>query len=76
MQAMVNKFCPAAKRGEVNGVSQSLASFFRAVGPFLGGLLWGVFSGLSVPGAQLIPFIVISIITLGTAIIYHFLPSV
>ena len=56
MQAMVNRYCPASKRGEVNGTSQSLASLVRAVGPFFGGLLWGVFSGLALPGAQLIPF--------------------
>ncbi len=78
VQAMQNRFCPPSKRGEVNGVSQSLASFVRAVGPFLGGLLWGVCSGLSgsLPGAQLLPFVFISVITICTAVIYHFLPAI
>ena len=76
MQAMVNRYCPALKRGEVNGTSQSLASLVRAVGPFFGGLLWGVFSGLALPGAQLIPFAIISAITLGTALIYTFMPTI
>ena len=76
MQAMVNRYCPASKRGEVNGTSQSLASLVRAVGPFFGGLLWGVFSGLALPGAQLIPFAIISAITLATALIYIFMPTI
>lgn len=75
MQAIQNRFCPASKRGEVNGVAQSLISSVRAVGPFLGGFLWGVFSGMSFPGAQLIPFLLVSAIAFGTAVIYHFLPS-
>jgi len=60
----------------VNGTAQSLASGVRALGPFLGGLMWAVFSGLPTPGSQLIPFFIISVTAAATIIIYYFLPAI
>ena len=76
LQAIVNRFAPPSKRGAVNGTAQSLASGVRALGPFLGGLMWAVFSGLPGPGSQLIPFFIISLTAAGTIIIYYFLPAI
>jgi hypothetical protein len=75
-QAIVNRFAPPSKRGAVNGTAQSLASGVRALGPFLGGLMWAVFSGLPGPGSQLIPFFIISATAAGTISIYYFLPAI
>ena len=75
-QAIVNRFAPPSKRGAVNGTAQSLASGVRALGPFLGGLMWAVFSGLPGPGCQLIPFFIISLTAAGTITIYYFLPAI
>ena len=76
VQAIVNRFAPPSKRGAVNGTAQSLASGVRALGPFLGGLMWAVFSGLPTPGSQLIPFFIISLTAASTIIIYYFLPAI
>ena len=76
VQAIVNRFAPPSKRGAVNGTAQSLASGVRALGPFLGGLMWAVFSGLPAPGSQLIPFFIISLTAAGTITIYYFLPAI
>jgi hypothetical protein len=75
-QAIVNRFAPAAYRGAVNGAAQSMASAVRALGPFLGGVMWAVFSGLNVPGHQLFPFIIISATSVATVLLYQFLPRI
>jgi DHA1 family tetracycline resistance protein-like MFS transporter len=49
MSALVSLATPADEQGRVLGVYQSLGSLGRAVGPFLGGLLYDVVS----PGAPL-----------------------
>ncbi|CAL8468781.1 g8322 [Coccomyxa elongata] len=74
--AIVNRFAPAAYRGAVNGAAQSMASAVRALGPFLGGVMWAVFSELNVPGHQLLPFAVISATSAATVLLYQFLPRV
>jgi hypothetical protein len=76
LQAIVNRFAPPSKRGVVNGTAQSMASFVRALGPFMGGYMWAVFSGLTLPGHQLLPFAVISATAAGTILIYQFLPRI
>ncbi len=75
-QAIVNRFAPAAYRGAVNGTAQSMASAVRALGPFLGGVMWAVFSGLDVPGHQLFPFVIISVTSAATVLLYQFLPRI
>lgn len=42
--------------GAVNGASQAAASFVRAVGPALGGAMWGLSVSLPFQGHQLLPF--------------------
>ncbi|EIE22258.1 MFS general substrate transporter [Coccomyxa subellipsoidea C-169] len=74
--AIVNRFAPAAYRGAVNGTAQSMASAVRALGPFLGGVMWAVFSGLDVPGHQLFPFVIISVTSAATVLLYQFLPRI
>lgn len=76
VQAIVNRFAPAASRGAVNGAAQSMASAVRALGPFLGGVMWAVFSELDVPGHQILPFAIISATAAATVLLYQFLPHV
>ena len=60
----------------MNGTAQTLASAVRALGPALGGYMWAVFSGLTVPGHQVIPFVIISACSMSTILVYRFLPPV
>lgn len=71
----MNRFAPPGKRGEVNGTVTAMSSFVRAMGPFLGGTLWAIFSNLPFPGHQLLPFAVISLTAAGTMLLYYVLPS-
>ena len=48
----MNAAAPQKDMGSVNGASQALASFVRAVGPALGGVLWGLSVIMPLPGHQ------------------------
>lgn len=53
---VVNNAAPKHAMGKVNGTGQMLASFVRAVGPALAGVLWGGSMQLSFFGHQFLPF--------------------
>lgn len=58
---LVNLAAPKESLGQVNGLGQTLASAVRALGPWLGGILWSlslvVFKSLGIPaGHQWVPF--------------------
>ena len=72
---MVNSAAPRSKIGEVNGAGQTCASLVRAVGPALGGTLWGAATSLGVNGQQSIPFLLISVGLILAQIIYQALPK-
>ena len=56
--------------GPVNGAGQMLASFVRAIGPALAGVIWGFSLHLSLPGSQFVPFATAAIVALLNQFIY------
>ena len=48
----VNAAAPQKDMGSVNGASQAGASFVRAVGPALGGIVWGLSVAIPFTGHQ------------------------
>ena len=56
MAVQVNAKTPLKDMGTVNGASQATSSFVRAVGPALGGALWGLSVSIPVQGHQLLAF--------------------
>ena len=67
---MVNSAAPKHAMGKVNGTGQMLASFVRAMGPALAGVLWGGSIQLSFFGHQFLPFAFSSVVALGTQFMY------
>ena len=72
---MVNSAAPRSKIGEVNGAGQTCASLVRAIGPALGGTLWGVATSWGVNGQQAIPFLLISAGLILAQFVYQALPK-
>ncbi|GAB4814743.1 hypothetical protein N2152v2_001789 [Parachlorella kessleri] len=68
---MVNQCAPEGTLGRVNGAGQSVASFVRAAAPALGGLMWGWSTALPLPGHQFLPFVFITVVALGTLLVYR-----
>ena len=56
--------------GPVNGAGQMLASFVRAIGPALAGVIWGFSLHMSLPGSQFLPFATAAIVALLNQFIY------
>ena len=71
----VNTAAPREHIGAINGAGQTLASLVRAIGPALGGVLWGGVTSLHWPGAQALPFLCVSVSLLCCQGIYAQLPS-
>ena len=72
---LVNLAAPKESLGVVNGAGQTLASGVRALGPWLGGILWSLslvtFNSLGIPaGHQWVPFALPIILAGGCLNIY------
>ena len=68
---LVNEAAPRESIGLVNGAGQTLASFVRAVGPALGGGLWGFAStSLRPPLGQFLPFFLVSLGLVASSFVY------
>jgi hypothetical protein len=68
---MVNALCNPKQLGAVNGVGQTLASLARGVGPAAAGVLWGAtVEGVRVPGAQMVPYLMVAITAIVGLVIY------
>jgi len=72
---LVNLAAPKESLGSVNGAGQTLASGVRALGPWLGGILWSLslvtFNSLGIPaGHQWVPFALPIILAGGCLNIY------
>lgn len=79
---LVNLAAPKESLGEVNGLGQTLASGVRALGPFLGGVMWAgsirlfTFAGgnadldQEVWGHQFLPFLLSTIVAVCCIFIY------
>ena len=72
---LVNLAAPKESLGQVNGAGQTLASGVRALGPWLGGILWSLslvtFNSLGIPaGHQWVPFALPIILAGGCLRIY------
>ena len=69
---LVNLASPKESLGEVNGLGQTLASAVRALGPFLGGIMWAgsirLFSNRW--GHQFVPFLLPVLIAICCIFIY------
>ena len=70
---LVNNAAPMHALGKVNGTGQMLASFVRAVGPALAGVVWGSTAQLGLPGSQFISFAFVAAIACLTQFVYVFL---
>ncbi|KAK9814275.1 hypothetical protein WJX72_003276 [[Myrmecia] bisecta] len=53
---LMTRTAPAENMGAVNGAGQTLASFGRAAGPALGGILWALTIQTGLPGHQYLAF--------------------
>ena len=68
---LVNEAAPRESIGLVNGAGQTLASFVRALGPALGGGLWGFAStSLRPPLGQFLPFFHVSLGLVASSLVY------
>ena len=68
---LVNEAAPRESIGLVNGAGQTLASFVRALGPALGGGLWGFAStSLRPPLGQFLPFFLVSLGLVASSLVY------
>ena len=68
---LVNEAAPRESIGLVNGAGQTLASFVRALGPALGGGLWGFAStSLRPPLGQFLPFFLVSLGLMASSLVY------
>lgn len=56
----VNNAGPRSQLGAINGAGQAVAAFVRALGPALGGVLWGASLHLPVPGHQYFVFALVT----------------
>ena len=74
---LVNNAAPRHSLGKVNGAGQMVASFVRAIGPAMAGVIWGSTTQLELPGKQFLPFAFVSVISFLTQFLYVFvhLPS-
>ena len=73
---LVNLAAPKESLGEVNGLGQTLASGVRALGPFLGGVMWASSIRLfaimgDAWGHQFLPFGLSALVALCTLLIYY-----
>ena len=68
---LVNEAAPRESIGLVNGAGQTLASFVRAVGPALGGGLWGfAATSLRPPLGQFLPFFLVRLGLVASSLVY------
>ena len=72
---MVNSAAPRDAMGAVNGFGQGLASFVRAAGPALGGLMWGLSTTVKAPAHQFLPFACVAVGFVATQMLYALLPK-
>ncbi|KAI8101150.1 hypothetical protein M9435_001258 [Picochlorum sp. BPE23] len=73
---LVNLAAPKESLGEVNGLGQTLASGVRALGPFLGGVMWASSIRLfaimgNAWGHQFVPFALSALVAFCTLFIYY-----
>lgn len=69
---LVNNASPRHALGKVNGAGQMVASFVRAIGPAMAGIVWGSTTQLHTPGKQFFPFAFVSVVSLLTQLVYVF----
>ena len=69
---LVNNAAPRHALGKVNGAGQMVASFVRAIGPAMAGIIWGSTTQLQLPGKQFLPFAFVSVVALLTQLVYVF----
>ena len=56
---IINTVAPMRQIGSVNGAGQTLNALARSLGPFIAGILWGEFAGMTnVSGKQYLPFLI------------------
>ena len=69
---LVNNAAPRHALGKVNGAGQMVASFVRAIGPAMAGVVWGFTTQLNLPQKQFLPFAFVSLVSLLTQFVYVF----
>eukprot|EP00884_Botryococcus_braunii_P022703 jgi/Botrbrau1/9116/Bobra.0305s0020.1 len=67
---LVNLMAPPQQVGAINGASQTLASFVRAVGPALGGYVWAFSLSWGI-GHQFFPFAMASFVAVLGSLLYY-----
>ncbi|KAK9863051.1 hypothetical protein WJX84_012434, partial [Apatococcus fuscideae] len=67
---LVNTAGPKSQLGAVNALGQMIAAFVRALGPFLGGLLWGGSLELPFPGHEYLCFLLVACLFISMQILY------
>jgi len=72
---MVNNSVDIVDLGTVNGISMSLGSLARSVGPALGGVLWSVSSTMRFPGYQFVVFVFVGLIGIVIGFFAGFVPK-
>lgn len=74
---LVNNAAPRHALGKVNGAGQMVASFVRAIGPAMAGVIWGSTTQMHLPGKQFLPFAFMTVVSFLTQFVYVFvqLPS-
>ena len=65
---LINSSGPASQLGTINGFAQAAVSASKALGPFAGGLIWGV--TLPFPGHQFLVFGLTSCVLLLVELVY------
>jgi len=71
---LVSNSAKPNQRGSVNGVAQSVASFVRALGPLLGGLVWTWSVSISFSLHNHIPYVIVTLICIANCVIAWQLP--
>ena len=73
--AQVNSKAPLKDMGKVNGASQAAASFVRAIGPALGGVLWGLSVSIPIRGHQLLAFSIAAVGYIAPLFVFGFVKA-
>ncbi|EFA78366.1 hypothetical protein PPL_09017 [Heterostelium album PN500] len=77
VMTLVNNSANSARKGQANGLGQSLVAFCRTIGPTLASVVvaWSVSSGHPFPINHWFVFIIMSLMMLAPAIYTNFLPT-
>ena len=67
---LVNTAGPKSELGAINALGQMIAAFVRALGPFLGGILWGASLHVPTPGHEYLCFSLVACLFLSMQLVY------